>query len=180
MDTLPKHYFETSRLVLRSWKEEDIPAFVRINKDEQVMEYFLNKLTYEETLEFYNRIQKELDACGYGLYAVEKKNDHTFIGYVGFHEVTFEVDFAPATEIGWRLSAENWNKGYATEAASACLEYAQKHLKLKEVYSFTSLPNKRSQRVMQKIGMSKIKEFNHPLVPTGHYLCRHVLYKIEL
>ena len=95
------------------------------------------------------------------------------------HGVTFDVDFAPAIEIGWRLIPEVWNKGYATEAALACLEYAKTVLKLKELYSFTSLPNKRSERVMQKIGMVKTKEFDHPLVESGHPLLRHVLYKIE-
>jgi len=104
------------------------------------MEFFLKKLSYQETLDFYHRIQQEFTAKGYGLYAVEKKEDHSFIGYVGLHGVTFDVDFAPAIEIGWRLIPEVWNKGYATEAALACLEYAKTVLKLKELYSFTSLP----------------------------------------
>ena len=173
-------YIETPRLILRDWKEEDIPVFARLNSDDRVMEFFLNKLSYQETLDFYNRIRKEFASRGYGLYAVEKKEDHTFIGYVGLHDVTFDVDFAPAVEIGWRLAPEAWNQGYATEAASACLEYAKTTLGLEELYSFTSLPNKRSERVMQKIGMVKDKEFNHPLVSPDHPLYRHILYKITL
>lgn len=180
MKTSPKQYIETPRLILRGWKEEDIPTFARLNKDDKAMEFFLNKLSYQETLDFYNRIQKEFSTNGYGLYAVEKKEDHMFIGYVGLHNITFDVDFAPAVEIGWRLLPEVWNQGYATEAASACLEYAKTTLGLKELYSFTSLPNKHSERVMQKIGMVKNKEFNHPLVSPGHPLRRHVLYKISL
>ncbi|MBD9092421.1 MAG: N-acetyltransferase, partial [Bacteroides oleiciplenus] len=152
----------------------------RLNSDDKAMEFFLNKLSYQETLDFYNRIQKEFASSGYGLYAVEKKEDHAFIGYVGLHNITFDVDFAPAVEIGWRLLPELWNQGYATEAASACLEYARTTLGLKELYSFTSLPNKRSERVMQKIGMMKDKEFNHPLVSPDHPLYRHILYKITL
>ena len=162
MKTSSKQYIETSRLILRDWKEEDIPVFARLNSDDKAMEFFLNKLSYQETLDFYNRIQKEFSTSGYGLYAVEKK------------------DFAPAVEIGWRLIPEVWNQGYATEAASACLEYAKTTLGMKELYSFTSLPNKRSERVMQKIGMVKNKEFNHPLVSPDHPLRRHVLYKISL
>lgn len=179
MKTSPKQYIETPRLILRDWKE-DIPVFARLNSDDRVMEFFLNKLSYQETLDFYNRIRKEFASRGYGLYAVEKKEDHAFIGYVGLHDVTFDVDFAPAVEIGWRLAPEAWNQGYATEAASACLEYAKTTLVLKELYSFTSLPNKRSERVMQKIGMVKDKEFNHPLVSPDHPLYRHILYKITL
>lgn len=172
-----KQYIETPRLVLRDWKEEDLLSFIRMNKDGQVMEYFLKKLTDEESLDFYQRIKAEFTACGFGLYAVEDKENHTFAGYVGLHNFTFNTDFAPGIEIGWRLLPEAWGKGYASEAASACMEYAQKVLKLKEVYSFTSLPNKRSERVMLKIGMTKVKEFNHPLVPAGHPLSMHVLYK---
>ena len=118
-----------------------------------------------------------LDAAGAAIATVAA---HAFIGYVGLHDITFDVDFAPAVEIGWRLIPEVWNQGYATEAASACLEYAKKTLGLKELYSFTSLPNKRSERVMQKTGMVKSKEFDHPLVSPDHPLCRHVLYKISL
>lgn len=179
MKTLVEKYMETSRLVLRGWKEADIPAFARLNSDDRVMEYFLNKLSPEETVAFYRRIRNEFATCGYGLYAVEKKEDGAFIGYVGLHGVTFEVDFAPAVEIGWRLFPENWNQGYATEAASACLEYARRELGMKEICSFTSLPNIRSQRIMQKIGMSRSGEFDHPLVDPEHPLCRHILYRIK-
>lgn len=118
-------YMETPRLILRDWKEEDIPVFAGLNNNDQVMEFFLKKLSYQETLDFYNRIRKEFASRGYGLYAVEKKENHAFIGYVGLHDITFDVDFSPAVEIGWRLIPEVWNQGYATEAASACLEYAK-------------------------------------------------------
>lgn len=171
-------YIETPRLLLRDWKEEDIPAFVQMNCDEQVMEFFLNTLTEIETVAFYHRIQKEFEEYGYGLYAVESKETHHFLGFVGFHRIGFDVDFAPGVEISWRLTREAWGKGYATEAAIACLNYAKNTLKFKELYSFTSLPNKRSERVMQKIGLQLEKEFDHPLVEEGHWLRRHVLYKI--
>ena len=102
------------------------------------------------------------------------------MGYTGLHQITFDVDFAPGVEIGWRLAHEYWGHGYAPEAALACLEYARKYLDIQTIFSFTSLPNLRSERVMQKIGMERMKEFNHPLVPQGHALCRHVVYHIEL
>lgn len=174
------HYIESDRLILRDWKDEDLPDFARLNSDSRVMEYFLKTLSYEETIGFYNRIQTEFKTYGFGLYAVERKEDHAFIGFVGLHNVTFDVDFAPSVEIGWRLLPEFWGKGYATEAASVCLEYAKNELKLQEVCSFTSIPNKRSERVMQKIGMTRVKEFNHPLVDSKHPLYRHILYKIRV
>ena len=90
-----------------------------------------------------------------------------------------------ADDTGLEVEALNgapgvWGKGYATEAASACLDYASDNLPFKTVYSFTAIPNKRSARVMQKIGMHFEKEFDHPLVEQEHWLCRHVLYKIEI
>lgn len=173
------NYIETSRLWLRDWKEEDIPSFVQMNSDDRVMEFFLHKLTEAETIAFYHRIQKEFEDCGYGLYAVESKETGNFLGFVGFHNIPFQVD-TPGVEIGWRLCRDAWGKGYATEAASACLDYARNNLPFKTVYSFTAVPNKRSARVMQKIGMHFEKEFDHPLVEQGHWLCRHVLYKIEI
>ena len=72
-------YIETSRLILRDWKEEDIPLFALMNADPHVMEYFLQPLTPEESLNFYHRIQKEFQTCGFGLYAVERKEDHAFM-----------------------------------------------------------------------------------------------------
>lgn len=173
-------YLETPRLLLRSWKKEDIKLFAEMNRDSDVMRFFLNPLTEEESFDFYSRIQDEFIQYGYGLYAVEKKEDSAFIGYIGFHNISFDVDFAPGVEIGWRISYKNWNKGYATEAAKACLLYAKEHLPFKTVWSFTSIPNKVSERVMQKIGMEKVGEFLHPKVPDRHPLREHVLYKTVL
>lgn len=145
-----KQYFETQRLIFRSWQEEDISYLARLNSDDKVMEYFLKKLSYQQTIALYNQIQEEFTIYGFEAYSVEEKETGVFIGFVGLHNVTFEVDFAPAVEILWRLLPEFWGKGYATEAAIACLNYAKEELKLKEIVSFTSLLNKRSEHVMQK------------------------------
>ncbi|MCC8173056.1 MAG: GNAT family N-acetyltransferase [Odoribacter sp.] len=171
-------YFETARLLLRDWKEEDIEPFSKVNKDSNVMRYFLKSLTENESLNFYKRIREEFRKYGYGLYSLEKKEDNKFIGYTGFNHIPFDVDFAPGIEIGWRITYEEWDKGYATEAAKACLLYAKENLSLSTIYSFTSFPNKASERVMQKIGMEKVGTFDHPVVPNNHPLKEHVLYKI--
>ena len=124
-------YIETPHLLLRDWEEEDILPFVRMNSDKEVMEFFLTTLTEEETMAFYCRIRKEFEEYGYGLYAVECKETQNFLGYVGFHNIAFESDFTPGVEIGWRLCRDAWGKGYATEAASACLDYASDNLPFK-------------------------------------------------
>lgn len=78
------------------------------------------------------------------------------------------------------LKKKEWNKGYATEAAKACINYAKEQLSFKTIFSFTSLTNISSERVMQKIGMQKIKIFPHPTILDGHPLKEHVLYKLVL
>ena len=85
-------YIETPRLILRDWKEEDIPFFARMNADPNVMEFFLSSLSSEESFAFYQRIQNEFQTCGFGLYAVERKEDHAFMGYTGLHQIAFDVD----------------------------------------------------------------------------------------
>lgn len=142
-------YATTERLILRSWQPEDLPLFARMNKDMQVMKYFHSPLKDAETEAFYNRINNEFATKGFGLYAIELKSTGEFIGYVGLHEIAFDADFTPGTEIGWRLDAAHHNQGYATEAAKAVLKLARK-AGLKQLYSFTSKENKPSQRVMQK------------------------------
>ena len=103
-----------------------------------------------------------------------------FIGYVGLNIPTFEAAFTPCVEIGWRLAAGHWGKGYATEAARAVLDYGFGSLGLKEIVSFTVPANVRSQAVMQRIGMTRdpAGDFNHPHIPQGHPLRRHVLYRL--
>lgn len=86
-------YIETLRLILRDWKEEDIPFFARMNADPNVMEFFLNSLSSEESFAFYQRIQNEFQTCGFGLYAVERKEDHAFMGYTGLHQITFDGEY---------------------------------------------------------------------------------------
>lgn len=172
-------YAETDRLILRSWKPEDLPVFVEINRDPEVMKYFPAPLSDEETAALYHRVQDELARKGWGMYAVEIKNTGEFAGFVGLHEIGFDADFTPGTEIAWRLGSQHHNKGYATEAATAVLHIARNN-GFPCLYSFTAVPNKPSERVMQKIGMAKIGEFEHPALPVGDWLKTHVLYRIEL
>ena len=170
---------ETDRLILRSWKAEDIPLFTKMNRDTRVMRYFPSTLSDEQTESFYNRIQTEFERNGWGLYAVELKSNGTFIGYVGLHEIGFDADFTPGVEIGWRLAADYHHQGLATEAAKEVLKLAKQN-GLQRLYSFTAKQNFPSERVMQKIGMKKVGEFEHPNLSSDSPLRTHVLYQIDL
>ena len=169
---------ETERLILRTWRPEDREPFARMNADPDVMEYFLKRLTSAESDAFVDRIERGLSERGYGLWAAELKESGRFMGFIGFNYTDFPADFTPCIEIGWRLAAEFWGKGYATEGAAACLDLGFGKLGFTEVYSFTSKSNARSESVMKKIGMRKVREFKHPKIEEAHPLCGHVLYRI--
>lgn len=171
-------YFETERLCFRDWIENDKEEFIKMNKDPEVMKYFPDVLEPSESEIFLSKIKEEFTEKGYGLYAVELKESGSFIGYIGFHLSTFEADFTPCVEIGWRLKKEAWGKGYATEGALSCLRYGFETLKFKEIYSFTAEINGKSKKVMKRIGLHYLKSFQHPKLEEG-VLKKHVLYYLN-
>jgi len=177
MDTT---YIETERLILRSWRMTDRAVFAEINSNNKVMRYFPKPLSIDESNGFVDRINSEFEETGFGLYAVEIKETDEFIGYVGFHRFAFDVPFSPGWEIGWRISDKFWNKGYATEAAMACIKYAQEKKLCNRLYSFTAVPNIASENVMKRIGMSFEGLFMHPALAEGHWLKEHKLYSLDL
>ncbi len=175
----PNVYIETERLYLRQWQPSDTETYVAMNADKEVMEFFPSTLTAEESITHINRMTNHIAEHGYGLFAMERKDNNAFIGFTGLWHPKFEAFFTPCSEIGWRIKKENWNQGFATEAAKACLSFGFEQLKLKEIFSFTSIHNKRSEQVMKKTGMQKIGEFDHPSLSNGHYLQKHILYKTK-
>jgi ribosomal-protein-alanine N-acetyltransferase len=174
---IPGIFIETPRLILRQWKTSDHAPFIKLNRDKDVMEFFPSVKTKEETLAQIERLSQDITRQGYGFFAVERKDSHEFIGFTGLTHPGFESYFTPCLEIGWRLSKANWGFGFATEAAIACLAFGFDTLGLDDIYSFTSIHNKKSENVMIKIGMAKDGEFEHPLMKDGHFLKKHVLYK---
>jgi RimJ/RimL family protein N-acetyltransferase len=183
---LPRHgavvpELRTGRLLLRRWHESDREPFAALNADPVVMEHFPSVLTARESDTFVDRIEEHFDRHGWGLWAVEVVHTASFAGYVGLWPATFEAHFTPAVEVGWRLGRGFWNHGYATEAAHVALDYGFGPLAFDEIVSFTAIPNSRSQRVMRKLGMSHdpADDFDHPNLPPGHHLQRHVLYRMS-
>jgi RimJ/RimL family protein N-acetyltransferase len=168
----------TERLVLRRWLPSDRSAFAALNADAVVMEHLPAVLTREESDALADRIERHFDRHGFGLWAVEIPGSVAFAGFVGLAVPGFDAHFTPCVEIGWRLAAEHWGRGYATEAASATLAFAFREVGLEEVVSFTVPDNVRSRRVMERIGMARnpADDFDHPYAPDR--LRRHVLYKI--
>ncbi|MES2121755.1 MAG: GNAT family N-acetyltransferase [Chlamydiota bacterium] len=175
-----KVYIQTDRLLLRQWETEDLELLAALNIDPRVMEFFNTPRSWEETKTFVEVRTESIDRRGWGCWAVSLVDTDEFIGFIGIDEVPMDLPFAPAVEIGWRLAYKHWGKGYATEGAKACLQFGFEKLGLKEIVAFTTVNNMRSRRVMEKIGMhcNRSDDFDHPKVPAGHPLCRHVLYRI--
>ncbi len=167
--------------MLRRWRDDDLDAYAALNADPEVMEHFPSTLTRDQSRESIEIIEQRFDDLGYGLWATEVPGVAPFIGFVGLNPVTFDVPFAPAVEVGWRLARPHWGQGYATEGARAALEFGFGTLGLGEIVSFTTPGNTRSWRVMEKIGMTRdpADDFDHPVIAEGSPLRRHVLYRIS-
>src|SRR6516165_1224070 len=131
----------TERLVLRDWTDSDRPAFANLNGDLRVAEFLPGPLSRRDSDELFEKIQSHIRAHGFGLYAVELPGEYAFIGYIGLAIPSFEAKFTPCVEIGWRLAAEYWNQGLATEGARESMRYAFEELGLVEVVSFTAIGN---------------------------------------
>jgi RimJ/RimL family protein N-acetyltransferase len=169
----------TPRLLLRRWRAEDREPLAHINADPRVMEFFPAPLSREESDRQIERFERHFDEHGFGMWAVERRDAPGCIGRMGLLVATFPALFTPCVEIGWMLAAEHWGLGLATEGAREVLRYGFGILALDEIFSFTAVANARSRRVMEKIGLrhDPADDFDHPNLPEGHPLRRHVLYR---
>ena len=172
---------ETERLLLRRWRDSDRAPFQKINADPRVMEFMPGLLSTQQSDDLVTRIQQHFDRHGYCVYAAELIAEQRFIGFIGLNIPSYDAPFMPAVEIGWRLAFDCWGRGLATEGARAVVHLAFETLGLTSLVSFTVPQNQRSRRVMEKIGMvhDPASDFDHPSLPEGHPLRRHLLYRIH-
>src|SRR5215469_17882745 len=168
----------TPRLTLRQWCAADLAPFAALNADPKVMELMPALLTRAQSDAFAASAAAELTRRGWGLWAVAERASDAFVGCVGLNVPSFRAHFTPCVEILWRLAAPHWGKGFATEAARACLALGFGTLGLEEIVAFTVPANARSLAVMRRLGMTHDArgDFEHPRLPGGHRLSRHVLF----
>ncbi len=171
----------SDRLILREWRDSDIDGFARMSADARVMEFFPSLLDRAQVVAQVDRYRAHVAEHGFGFWAVEAPGVADFVGLCGMAHVRFQAPFAPAVEIGWRLAHEHWGRGYAPEAARAVLDYGFDTLGLDEIVAFAVVANAKSRRVMEKLGMTydPADDFDHPALPPGHAMRRHVLYRIR-
>lgn len=170
----------TERLILRPWRAEDRDALAHMQADPEVMEYLLPVPDRAASDAAADKIAAHFTRHGYGLWVVEVKDVTPFAGYTGLAHVPYEARFTPAVEIGWRFARAHWGHGYATEAAGAALAFGFERLRLPEIVALTVPANHRSRAVMERLGMHRDPDgdFASPLVPEGHPLLRHVIYRL--
>ena len=175
---LPRE-LRTERLLLRRWRDDDRAPFAALNADPRVVEFLPGPLSRADSDALVARVEAHFAVRGFGLWAVEVPAAIPFAGFVGLAVPAFEAVFTPCVEVGWRLGPACWGRGYATEAARAALEFGFARLGLAEIVSFTVPANARSRRVMERLGMTHdpADDFDHPALPAGHPLRRHVLYR---
>jgi RimJ/RimL family protein N-acetyltransferase len=174
-----KYIFKSERLGFRNWTEKDLTEFAKINADLDVMEYFPEPLTENETSDFITRLQNHYEKNGYNYFATEILKTGELIGFIGFAYQDYETEFTPATDIGWRLKKTAWGNGYATEGAKKCLEYGFNKLNLGKIISVFTEKNIKSENIMKKIGMKKVGEFNHPKLKEYPEYEKCVCYEIN-
>ena len=146
----------TPRLLLRTFREDDLAPYAALNADPRVTEFLGGRPTTRESSDAMARWAQRLHAReGLGLLAVERRADGAFLGMCGLHRLSWWPD---DVEVAWRLAPEHWGYGYATEAAAAWLGHGFGARGLPRIVSIADPPNARSIAVMHRLGMVRVAE----------------------
>lgn len=170
-------------LVLRRWRRSDDEPFAALNADPAVMAHFPALRSRAESLAEARALDRRFEADGFGPWAVEEAGQ--FVGFAGGMRVMRPMPFPggaqPGTcvEIGWRLARAAWGRGIATRAARVALADLFGRCGIGAVLAYTASGNHPSRRVMERLGMAADGTFAHPLLPAGHPLSLHALYRLE-
>jgi RimJ/RimL family protein N-acetyltransferase len=174
---------ETERLILRRWRNEDLEAAAAINADPEVMAWIgAGPMTLSDSVNYLTRNDAYFDSHGFGIWAVERKEDRAMIGFSGLRR--FERPRHPigsCIEAAWRFAREVWGQGYATEAARAAFLDGFNRCGIATITSWAPIGNLRSQALMRRIGMKRRPErdFEAPALPVGHKLRPHVVFTAD-
>lgn len=170
---------ETERLKLRSWQRDDAAAFHAINSDPEVMATLGPVMSLDEVAALIERMQGIEAEHGHCFWAMERRDDGRLIGWCGAI-VGSTGPIACKREIGWRMARDCWGQGLASEAARATVAWLFANRPDDAAWAITSTDNHRSRAVMERVGMAYVEgaDFDHPSLPEGDPLRRHVLYRI--
>jgi RimJ/RimL family protein N-acetyltransferase len=171
---------ETPRLILREWQESDLDPLAALCSDPVVMRFFPVTYGHEKSDALAWAMNDKNAGGGLGVLAAELRETGRFVGFIGLNYPIFEHPVARLPEIGWRLTPDTWGQGLAPEGARACLDYGFGVRNLPEIVAYTVAQNLPSQRVMEKIGMTRepALDFDHPDIPEHHRFRPHLVWRI--
>lgn len=172
--------FETERLILRSWRDEDRGPFHLMCSAPEVMRWLGALPNREESDAGIDRCiacDKEFGHC---FWAIELKSDGAFLGFCGIKRVKDDgIEPDPGTpEIGWRLRRDAWGQGYAREAAIASMDYAFDRIGADFVTAFTVPGNKASWGLMERLGMTRREDLDYWNPEWSPKLGKGIVYRI--
>ncbi|WP_406299795.1 GNAT family N-acetyltransferase [Embleya sp. NBC_00888] len=160
---------ETDRLLLRRWRDDDLPALTAMNADPEVMRYVGDGLprTPEQSAAALVEYERAWQARGFGLFAIELRTAEpgpvgALAGWAGLAVPEFLPEVMPAVEIGWRLARPYWGHGIATEAAVEVLRFAFEYARVPRLISICHVDNTASAKVMAKLGMTEERRTTVP------------------
>lgn len=158
---------ETQRLILRSFTSDDLDELALIGSDPEVMRFIGDgkPQSREQTAARLNSIIEHRNRHGFGVFAVVDKASGALMGYCGLQF----LDNTPEIEVGYRLAKRFWGMGFASEAATASLRYGFEELGLDRIVAVVQPENFASQRVLEKIGLTFVKDARYYNTDVRYY-----------
>lgn len=172
---------ETDRLILRGWRDEDVAAHNAMTNDAGFMTFLGSPLPIAESQAAAARQQAHLATFGSCFWVVELRETGAFVGYCGIKPGPDKSPIAGLPEIGWGIASEYQRNGFAREAAAACIDWAWRMRDWPSVHAVTVPANTASWGLMERLGMARVAkgDFDHPNLPEGDPLRRHIHYRID-
>jgi ribosomal-protein-alanine N-acetyltransferase len=178
-----KYYIETERLIIRELRETDIEGIFELDSNTEVHKYLGNNpiKTKEEAINIIQFIKQQYKERGIGRFAVIEKKSGEFIGWSGFKLNKGEKEtlngFDNFIDIGYRFIPKYWKKGYGLESAIACLDFGFKTLNYDIIYGAADVENIGSNKILQKIGLQFVNEFEYKNVKVNWYQLKKENYE---
>ena len=171
---------QTPRLRLRSWHDDDLDLLAQLCADPEVMRYDPALWSRDHCAALMVRNRLHMLRSGFGLWALERKDNGVFIGYCGLLGSDLPLP-DPAVELRWAVACEHWGQGLVHEAAEAALDCAFGALGLNEVVACASQINEPARQLLEGLGMrlEQSRAFGHPSLPAGHPLHVRLLYRLR-
>lgn len=156
---MENYIIETEQLALRELTMNDFQTWHQILSDEETMQYYSRAFDMDKTRSWIDWNLDNYSRYGFGLWAIILKETNQFIGDCGITMQNIHGDGNLFPEIGYHIDKQFWCKGYASQAAKACLRYAFENMDYNEIFCYQKWTNIPSRKVAEKMGMSLREEY---------------------